>query len=253
MMTPRLLIPLLVVLAAGCVPSRTTKNTRNLEEAERKFMMGEFVRAATLYRLHLEWYPNEPRRAEILVRLGRCEMGAGNPEAALQAFAKAAGSMPDTQVRWEISFRRGIAYRMKGDYGRALTCFDEAEKGPTSLRDGAGVTRDELNYEIAIALFHAGRWEEGQKRLRDVSPRGPYADKVPSRLELDAFTVQVGTFTDEANAKRHAAKFKATVRPLPTDKPMFLVTVGSFRRYEDAKREAERLKRQGCDGAFVLP
>lgn len=251
-MTPRLLLPLLL-LAAGCVPTRTTKNSRNLEEAERKFVMGEFVRASTLYRLHLEWYPREPERAEILVRIGRCEMGAGNPGAALEAFAKAQATAPRAQVRWEISYRRGIAYRMKGDARSSLEAFKKAEKGSTSLRDGAGVTRDELNYEIAMALFHAGRWEEGRKRMRLVSPRGPYAEKVPSRLDLDAFTVQVGVFADEANAGKLAAKLGATVRPLPMDKPMFLVTVGSFRRYEDARREVERLKLQGHAEAFVLP
>ena len=55
-----------------------------------------------------------------------------------------------------------------------------------------------------------------------------------------------------SGARAEAEKIKGTVRALPGDKPLFVVTAGSFTRYEDAQREAERLKRQYPD-AFVIP
>src|SRR6516162_154885 len=140
-------------------------------------LQGQWDRAASQYEGFLAEYPGDPQRAEVRLQLGKCRLAAGRTEQAIRAFDQALGDQPSGPVRWEILFRRAVAYRLQGDAARAVDGFRAVLTAPMSDR-GRTVTNDELHYEYATALFRAGSFGAGQSELRLVSPTGPYEKQV---------------------------------------------------------------------------
>lgn len=244
-----------MIVATGCATAFASRNPQNLIRAKEQYLLKEYSQAALNYEKYLADNPGDPRRAVYLTWLGKCYLGANNPALAIASFDQALVERPDPSLRWEILFRRAVAYRMRGDNSRALEDFRAAAAAPVAERT---VTSDALHYEYAISLFRVGDWKAGQAQLAAVNPRGEYAAKVAPRRLLTAFTVQTGAFSDPAHAEALVAKLKSlglagAVQPVPGDKPLYLATVGRFERYEDARREAERLKQLGFSDAFVIP
>jgi tetratricopeptide (TPR) repeat protein len=241
----------IVVLSSCTTAPGTARNAHFLQKGDELFLQEQYAQAAGHYDSYLASNPDDPRRAEIRLKAGKCALAEGKFDPALGSFDRALADRPPEPVLWELRFRRAVALLRKGEAARALEGFRAVAGAPASDR-GRAVTDDELRFETALALIRTGDWKAGQAELGKVSPHGPYGDPARSRLILGAFTVQVGAFTEEAGAKSAALRARGEVRPVPTDKPLYLVTVGSFPRFEDAQREADRLKPL-YPGAFVIP
>ncbi len=250
----RACLPVLLILAAaGCVGGSERVNSRFLEDAEKEFLAGNFSQAAGHYEAYLADNPADPRGAEIRLMAGKCHLGAGRADLAIASFDKALAAAPAPAVRVEALFRRAVAYRQAGQAEAALEGFRAVGAAPAAERDRA-VQADEFRYEWAQAFFRAGEWKAGQGQLAAVNPNGPYGSKARARMGLAAFTVQVGSFESEAQARLEAGRVPAgAVRLIQTDVLRHTVTSGSFARYDDAHREAERLRRAGYRDAFVIP
>lgn len=245
--------PAVFLLAAACVspaePMRS--NLHLLHDAEREFILEQYLQSAGHFEAFLAYNPDDPQKAHVRLMAGRAYLGAGRLEQAVTAFSQALAESPEPADRWDAVFRRAIAWRLKGEASRAADAFRTVATAPAGER-GSAVTADELHYEFALALFRAADWRGGHGELALVGPRGPFAARARMRLGLTSFTVQVGAYADDARARTEAEKVRGIVRGVPGDKPLFQVTTGSFARFEDAQREADRLKRQYPD-AFVLP
>ncbi len=246
-----------LILPAACVVPAETRNVRHLEQGDEEFLLERYAQAIAYYELFLSENPQHPDRAKILTRIGKCHLGAGDLEAALRSFDHARASNPDGPTRCEIAFRRGVAYRTMGDTARALEALREAAGAPEADR-GRALMDDEFHYEYAMALMRAGDWAAGQAELAAVSPGGPFGAKRQVRLGLTSFAVQVGVFTDEMRARTQEARLKAvhpggSVRLAPGERSLYVVSAGPFARWEDAQREAERLRTRGFPDAFVVP
>lgn len=238
------------LLAAGCRAPAEVKSPEILRRADEQFLSQQYASAAAGYEAFLTENASHGRKAEILGRIGKCQLALERPDPAVRKFDQALAEGAEGAVRGEILFRRAVALRMAGDNRLALEGFRAVAALTERER---GVTTDELRYEYAVSLFRGGEWKAGHEQLGSVSSQGPFATKKYTLQGVSAFTVQVGAFTDEKNARLQADKYQAHVRAVPTDKPLYIVTAGAFARYEDAQREAERLKRQGASNAFVIP
>ena len=253
MIVRRLVLVLAAMAFLSCSqPPPNRSNPQLLQDAERAMLQGNWERAASQYETFLAENPGDAQRAEIRMQAGKCRLGGGNVESAIRAFDQALLDQPPGHIRWEILFRRAVAYRVLGDATRAVDGFRAVVAAPSGER-GRTVTNDELHYEYAIALFRAGDFRSGQSELRLVGPSGPYGRLAAPRLGLTGYSVQVGAFGREDDARSEALKLKAAVRAVPGSPTLFLVLVGSFSRYEDAQRELVRLQRQGYTDAFILP
>ena len=253
-MTKRILI--LTIAAAAFLscsqPPPTRSSPHLLQEAERAMLQGNWERAAGQYEAFLAENPGDAQRPEIRMQAGKCRLGGGNVESAIRSFDQALLDQPPNHIRWEILFRRAVAYRVLGDAARSVEGFRTVMSAPSSER-GRTVTNDELHYEYAIALFRAGDFKSGQAELKLVGASGPYGRLAAPRLGLTGYSVQIGAFGREDDARGEASKLKASVRPIVGPPTLFLVLVGSFSKYEDAQRELTRLQRQGYTDAFILP
>jgi tetratricopeptide (TPR) repeat protein len=251
----RLLVPLLALLAA-CVAETgsgdvTVSNLHILQDADREFILEQYLQAAGHYEAFLAYNPLYSQRSRVRLMAGRAYLGAGRVEQAISTFDQALAATPPAVERWDIVFHRAVAYRMKGEISRALEGFRSVSTAPATERSSA-VTTDELHYESALALFRDGDWKGGQSELAMVGSRGPFGRRARMRLGLNTFAVQVGAYEDDSRARSEAERVKGIVRAVPGDRPLYAVTWGAFARFEDAQREADRLKRQYPD-AFVIP
>jgi tetratricopeptide (TPR) repeat protein len=242
---------LLLLAACETAPKR---NEPLLAKAEDFFLRERYAEAAGHYELYISENPADARRSELWVRAGKCHLAAGAPDRAIGAFDRALIAQPAAAVRVDAVFRKGIAQRMTGDLHGALAAFRSTAAASAGDRDGAGVTADDLAYETALAKFQSGDWPGGQAELAKISPHGPYGAKARARQGLSGYVVQIGAFSDEAQARSAAARVsEATVRKAPGQPPLHIVSVGPFARPDDAHREADRLKAAGFRDAFVLP
>jgi len=252
---PSVVLGLLLLVLAGCSqppPASTRSNARLLGDADQAMLQGQWERAAGQYESFLAENPGDGQRAEVRLQLGKCRLAEGRPEPAIRAFDQALGEQPPGPVRWEILFRRAIAYRLQGDASRAVDGFRSVVTAPQGER-GRSVTNDELHYEYATALFRTGNFVSGQAELRLCNPTGPYEQELAPRLKLSGYSVQIGAFTKEEYARTEASKLKAEVLQISGPRGVFLVVVGSFSRYDDAQKELSKLQRQGYTEAFILP
>ena len=215
-------------------------------------LQGQWDRAAGQYEAFLAENPGDAQRIEVRAQIGKCRLAAGRPEQAIRAFDQAMTDGPSGPLRWEITFRRAVAYRAQGDAARAVEGFRAVAAAPTSER-GRAVTNDELHYEYAIALFRAGNFPSGQAELKLVNPAGPFEKQVQPRLGLTGYTIQVAAYGREELARAESEKVNGRIRAVPSTPPLFQVMVGSYARYDDAQKDLARLQRQGYTDAFILP
>jgi len=239
------------LLSCTTAPSENATNLHVLQDAEREYILEQYLQAAGHYEAFLAVNSDYAQRAQVRLMAGRAYLGAGRVEQAISTFDRALAESPSPVVRWDLVFHRAVAYRMKGEISRAIDGFRSVATAPATDRSNA-VTSDELHYEFALALFREGDWKGGAGELSLVGPRGPFAVKARMRQGLTTFMVQVGAYADDSRARSEADKVKGVVRALPGDRPLYVVVWGSFARFEDAQREAERLRRQYPD-AFVIP
>lgn len=247
---PFLLVAFATLLSCSQPPPPAPRSSpRLLPEAEQAMLQGQWDRAAMQYETFLAENPGDPQRAEVRLQLGKCRLAAGHPEQAIRAFDQALGEQPPAPVRWEVYFRRAVAYRLQGDAARAVEGFRTVLAAPLSER-GRTVTNDELHYEYATALFRTGSFQSGQAELKLCSPTGPYERQLATRLGMTGYSVQVGAYGNEDAARSEAGKLNASVRVVAGS---YLVLVGSYPRVDDAQKELTRLQRQGYTEAFILP
>ncbi|HVE42227.1 MAG TPA: tetratricopeptide repeat protein [Planctomycetota bacterium] len=246
-----LLLALFATALLSCSePEVRRVNPQLLQEAERAMLQGNWDRAAQQYEQFLSENPGDPQRIEVRTQIGKCRLGGGRPELAIRAFDQALTEGPASPLRWEILFRRAVAYRMMGDAAKAVEGFRAVLHAPSSER-GRTVTNDELHFEYATALFRTGDFRAGQAELKLVNPAGPYEKQLAPRLGLTGYTIQVGAYSEQA-ANLEAAKLPGS-RVRQTSGTLFSVQVGSFARYDEAQRELAKLQRQGYTEAFILP
>lgn len=243
-----------LLLATACETTRPAGHEPLLAKADDLFLQESYSQAAGQYEAFLSYQPAHERRAEIRVRVGKCQLAMNRPDRALEAFDRALASQPSPAVRTDAQFRKGVALRQLGQATGARDALRAVAAAPAGDRDAAGITADEVAYETAQACFRAGDWKGGQAELGKLSPQGPYDAKARTRVGLTSYAVQIGAFADEAQARSTAARAPgAVVRAAPGSPPLHIVSVGAYPRYEDAQGAAERLKGAGFKDAFVIP
>ena len=246
----------LLAFSAGCeTPSSPSplRGEQGLSRADELFLQGQFGQAAGLYEAHLSDAPHDPQAAALRVKAGKAWLGAGQPERAVQQLDRALASAPAPPLRLEALFRRSVAQRQMGDAVRALDGLRQIETANPEDLDRAGLTIDEVAWEKAQAHFRVNDWRNGQSELSKISPKGPYGDLLRSRAGLTSWTVQIGAFADNGPARSLAGRVPgAHVREVAGAPPLWIVTVGTYPRHDDARRALDRLKPAHPD-AFLLP
>lgn len=236
-------LPILLCLSAGCSSSAPEpKREPNLARAEIEYLSGNYGRAAHLYEQALDAVDGA-RRSDVLAMIGRCRLGAGDSEAAIDAFGDALTAGPRPELRVELHYRRALAYNALWRPAEALSDLMRVREASDSVR-GAAVRAEEFQYRLGVTTIRAGDWRGGRALLSEVASKFPgtrEALDAKDRAAMTEFRVQV--------ARVRAPKSDS----VPSASGDHLVLVGHFARFGEAVREMERLRATGHPDAFVVP
>ena len=166
----------LLVLLVAVAPASA------LEEADRLFMVGERALADRFYpvaRRALErfvaLYPTDPRGPRALVMLGKTRLALNDPQSALEALARAQGSLTAPADLLETKFWQAEAlFRLKR-FGEARTVYDEVVR-----TDAASPMAPEALYGYAWTELELQRPEPAATALRDFLTTWPEHALAPS-------------------------------------------------------------------------
>ena len=118
---------------------------------------------------------------------------------------------------------------------------------------------DLMLLRLGVALQRQGRWTEADDifaRLISQYPKSPLVPQARQRFEATAFTVQAGLFVDRRNADALAANLRSRNFPvsqsvtLSDNRTAYLVNVGRFRTFDEARATAQRLQAVGVAGVI---
>lgn len=170
-----------------------------LDEADRLFMVGERALADRFYpvaRRALErfgaQYPKDPRGARALAMLGKARLALNDPQSALEAFARAQGSLTAPAELLETKFWQAEAlFRLKR-FGEARTLYDEVVR-----TDAASPLAPEALYGFAWTELELQRPEPAVTALREFLTTWPEHALAPSAtLHLARAQVELKHPTD---------------------------------------------------------
>ena len=156
---------LAVVVATGCVESRTWAQVEQQDEparllafADRLLRQGESYRAITEYLRFESYFPTDSRSAEIPLRIGLAYVYGGRFDGALEALAPAMSS-ERPEIRSRATYLQGRTYYEAGELELALKSWESEITGPEQKLAERGRLLSLLRLERrdeAIALLRSG-------------------------------------------------------------------------------------------------
>ncbi len=238
----RIAAALLVCLAAcSSTPSTPTREV-SLERADTEFLAGNYSRAGHLYEEALPMLAPE-RRAATLVQVGKCRLGSGDADGAIQSFGEALTATSAPELRCEIHYRRAAAYSAGWHPVEALADLCRVRDAGASTR-ATVVRTEEYLYRLGVTTLRTGDWKNGKAALAELIQKFPASREAADardRAAMSDFRVQIGRVREpKADALRSASGD-------------WIVCSGRFARFTDAVREMERLRKSGYPDAFVIP
>ena len=250
----RNLFPLMltVLISCGGVEEKI-EDPKDIGRADQLFLSGNYAKAAYLYQVHLDSFPETAERARLLFMIAKCRMGDRNWEKALIHLGGAMDAGPDKVMRVEIHYRRAIVLNALWKPHEALRELQVVESSHSSIR-GRAIREDEFRFRLGVTRIRTGDWKRGKADLARVDRNSPLAGDARIRMTLDAFAVQIARCRDFSTAQRRVDEARkrghdARAHDYESD---FLVLVGAFPRFEGARAQADRL-RSTYRGAFVIP
>lgn len=166
-------------------------------------------------------------------------------------YLKQASNSMDSRLRGDALAMLGVIYAEQGKYQESVGVLLEAGR-----RLPAGQDRANAYYYAAKSQQKMGRWSAAKENLRlahNISRDETFRGRVGQELNVEAFTLQIGAFTDHGNAQRAAENLATRASALRLGPPrlvpakdaqqrqLTLVQVGRFSTYDQAQSMRQRL------------
>jgi TolA-binding protein len=140
-----------------------------LEEADRLYLVGERALADRFHAVarraldrFVSQYPRDPRLPRAVLMLGRANLALDDPQAALDAFTRAHGSLTIPADRLEARFWQGEAYFRLKRFTEAGTAYDEVVR-----TDAASPLAPDALYGFAWSELELKRFEPAVTAFRE--------------------------------------------------------------------------------------
>ena len=205
----------------------------------------------------LDRYPHVKNDRQVQLFLAGCEDELGDHAEAVRIYHELLAKPMPADDQLKILGYLGVAQIKLDQFELAAGTFLRAEELAKAADKGG------YGYRRGIALQRAGKFPLARKVFEDVLGAQASADlirKTRRRLALpDYFTVQVGAYGQEANARRvhrtlQRAGFSAELDYDPGNRTVpHYVYVGKFDSLDAARRMLERLQRSGALPPDVQP
>jgi len=192
---------------------------------------------------------------ELYYLLGICYLKDNNFLRAADIFEIILHEFKDSKFNDDAQVALGDVYFLKGEYEKAQGCYEESLKA-----DAARLLRPQVYYRLSEVNFKMGNTEKAKLYLERLKSEFPLNSELKSGRELFnlpesdkgvLYSVQVGSFSNAANAQALAAKLKEASydafieETALEDGKVFRVKVGKIANRSDAVILSEKLKEQG--------
>lgn len=234
-----------------------------LNRADEAFLDGDYARAQTLFQQYLHSYPDIPEAARAHQYSGKCNLAMGKVRDGLSDLQRALELTRDDLLKLRIYETLSRGYKQNGEPARAAASLDPILSAPRSLADQV-MPRPELMLQLGLLSIRAAEWDRGREVLEMLVREFPSSDEARRAREKMSFTdrrffVQLGAFKDPGHAEEQikdlngrgiSSHLKEAV--LSDGHQVYWVLTGGYGSWDEAAREAERLKQKGID-ALVVP
>jgi hypothetical protein len=173
-------LALCLALGPGAAPVQAQREAagpeRLLRFGDELLHAGEHYRAITEYQRFASYYPEDPRAAQMPLRIALAYLYGGRPEQALQAASPLLRAA-SAELRAWAAYLRTRAYYAAGEYELALRSSGDAPEGPL----GELVRRGRL-----LSLLRLGRREQALALLAEPGAAGlvePLRESLLERLQ----------------------------------------------------------------------
>ncbi len=202
-------------------------------------------------------HPHLKKNRQVQLLLAGCEEELGAHHEAMRIYDELLAKPMPADDQLKILGYLGVAQIKLDQFEVAAGTFLRAEELAKAADKGG------YGYRRGIALQRAGKFPLARKVFEDVLGAEASPDlirRTRRRLALpDHFTVQVGAYGQEANARRvhrtlQRAGFSAELDYDPGNRTVpHYVYVGNFDSLDEARRMLERLQRSGALPPDVQP
>lgn len=255
-----LLAMALAVAAAACTGcasgSGSSESTGTKSGATAAYERGAYTTA--LSEAEEEYRKSSGARKEAAALTAGLSAQALGKDAEAERWLTPLLSSSDRQIRARASAAVGLIRADAGDHERAITLLTDAAR---VLQGDSGARAE---FYAAESYAHLGRVDAARAHYRLAKAKAVDPDLrrlIDERLASGGYTVQLGAFTSEANARRMANDAAArcasagvgspqvVARTRPGAATLYTVRVGRFASKEEAKRAQVRL---GLPGIVTL-
>ena len=243
----------------GIPPRGPFPADKDLQEAEKYYLAGDFLQARPKYEAFIKNNPQSSHRGDARYRLGRSYFAEGYYEKALETFNQALAETPYPFIRAQIMASIAYVYIYKKDYLQAIHYYKTAlATAPEELN------RDEIFFNLGTALMRTRNWKEGAQYFQQLTKEYPHSQLVElarERLSLapNTFVVQLGKYRNKENALKemeelkNGKEIKVSLKQMLIDGEEFwFIWAGSFSTWTAARKKADEIQEKGVD-VIVVP
>lgn len=241
-----------LLAAAGCGSSRPYAT---LADANGAYQRGDYPQAYAFASAISNDGPSlDSFEAAYIAGLAATQLG--HDAKAIKHLRRASRAY-DKQMASDAGVMLGLAYARTGLDSKAAETLIAAAPGQQ------GESQAKAWFHAADAQQRLGRWASARDYLllsRGVTRDPSLQDAIDQRLAVNGFTLEIGSFTDRANAEAAAAQYDAAAREIgikgaqmvddPARPGRVRVHVGEFSTFASAASYREPL---GVPNAFVVP
>jgi tetratricopeptide (TPR) repeat protein len=250
-----LLAPVLVLAAAGC-NAISSEQMSLLAEGHQAYAQGQNAVAVRQLSRFVSEVPERAETAQALYIRALCNTKLQRRGAAYADLQKALELPADEDTQWHVAATLASLYFDDGHWEAARRYYAGA-----AARMPAAPPLDMVHLRHGQCLERLGRWSEAQAAFTQAArqfPNTACGRLARRRLELRAncFAIQCGSFADQANAAKLAARLQAGglaawVRRDPSG-GRCVALVGHYPTYADAQRALDQVRGQVRD-AVIWP
>lgn len=253
---PTTLVSMFVLALCVALPAcRQSQPTATMADANSAYQRGDYEQA---YAFASEIASAEPSldTAEAAYVAGLSAGELGRTDRAVKFLRQAADGF-DKQLAADAGVMLGLAYSTQERYALATDALLAAAPNLT------GEDRAKAYFYAAIAQQKLGRWANARDHftLARTSTTDPQLrQQIEQQLEVNGYTLQLGSFASVENAQAAADRIKVTAKEIRIGEPRLvpnparpgqtIVEVGRFTTYASAASYRDQL---GVPGAFIVP
>lgn len=235
------LVTAVLLPAVGCTPPKATR----LDTANTAYQRGDYALAyregAAVAEGRITPPPSAAQRQEAAYVAGMSAYRIKDVNDA-ERYLNMAARSSDSQLAGSALATLGLIYREQNRFEQSAHVLTQAA---TRL---VGQDRANAYFYAALAQQRLGRWTDARTSLSQAAratSNPSFQRQIADQLQVTGFTVQLGAFTDQANAQRTAQTYAAQATRLGYGAPqitpailqgkqMYLVQVGHFPSHSSA-------------------